>query len=442
MSIIVKKYPNDFQIVYEKSLSDLPLTTLYIFCDVGSVYEYDKVRGASHFIEHMCFKGTKKISSAKIFREYSKIGAYFNAYTSKRYTCYTVKCQDEYVGHSLEILADMLMNSTFNETEYRREEKVVVEENNNNDNKPEIILEDALDRMLYEGSSYESPVDSLDYHTSRALKYRDVVDFYHTFYHPSRMLLSVVSNMSFKQIEGMCKKTVFMRKIPQKIPPIMPVIHHGITLFREPQYLLIEKRGITNVHLSIGFRTCGIRSNDKYALILLSKIMGNGLSGRLMTLLRERKGLVYGASTSMDLFEHMGDITFTTVTKKENFIKKSGQGVLPLLMGLIKDAVKRGVTNEELEIAKGNYQGNTVIDLQDIVTQTRYNGEAVLIEGLGYTKPIVPYQHIYDAFIRKITAKDVHRVLQRYFTKENMCVCVLSEKLPPLEIIKKYSEIL
>jgi len=442
MPVIVKKYPNDFQIDYEKSLSDLPLTTLYIFCDVGSAYEYDKVRVASHFIEHMCFKGTKKISSAKIFQEYSKIGAYFNAYTSKRYTCYTVKCQDDYVNHSLEILADMLMNSTFNQTEYHREEKVVVEENNNNDNKPEIILEDAIDRMLYEGSSYEPPVDSLDYHTSRTLKYRDVVDFYHTFYHPSRMLLSVVSNLSFKEIEGMCRKTVFMRKIPQKIPPIMPVIHHGITLFREPQYLLIEKRGITNVHLSIGFRTCGIRSNDKYALTLLSKIMGNGLSGRLMALLRERKGLVYGASTSMDFFEHMGDITFTTVTKKENLIKKSGQGVLPLLMQLIKDMIKRGVTAEELEMAKGNYQGNTLLDLQDIVTQTRYNGEAVLIEGLGYSEAIVPYQDIYEKFIQKITTKEIFQIIQRYFTEENMCVCILSEKLPSLDIIKKNCEIL
>jgi predicted Zn-dependent peptidase len=438
MPVIVKKYPNDFQIVYEKSLSALPLTTLYIFCDVGSVYEYDKIRGASHFIEHMCFKGTKKINSTKIFHEYSKIGAYFNAYTSKRYTCYTVKCQDQYVHHSLEILADMLMNSTFNETEFHREEKVVIEENNNNDNKPDYILEDAIDRMLYEGSSYESPVDSLNYHTSRTLNYKDVVDFYHTFYHPSRMFLSIVSNISFKDVEQLSKKTLFMRKITQKIPPIMPVIHHGITPFREPQYLLIEKRGVTNVHLSIGFRTCGIGSSDRHTLNLLSRIMGNGLNGRLLKLLRERKGLVYGATTTTEYVEHMGDFTFTTVTKKENLIKKSGQGVLHLLMHLIKEMIEKGVTKEEVDTAKGNSQGHTILDLQDIVTQTRYNGEAVLIQGLGYSKKIVPFQDIYETFIKNISMKDINSAIKRYFVRENMCVCILSEKLPSLEIIKRY----
>ena len=149
MTVFTKEYHNGFKIIYEKSSIELPLTTIFIFCNIGSVHETENLKGAAHFIEHMCFKGTKKILHSKdIFFEYSKNGSYLNAYTNKRYTCYTIKCQDKYVKHSLEILSDMLINSTFNEKEFEKEEKVIVEENNNDNNDPESIIEDVIEQQL------------------------------------------------------------------------------------------------------------------------------------------------------------------------------------------------------------------------------------------------------------------------------------------------------
>lgn len=438
MTVTYKSYPNDFKIVYERSMNILPLTTLYIFCDIGSVYEEDKLQGASHFIEHMCFKGTSKISSKKIFQEYSKIGAYFNAYTSKRYTCYIVKCQDQYVHHTLEILADMLMNSTFKEEEFHIEHKVVIEENNNYDNKPEFIVKDAIDRLIYKGSSYEYPVDSLTYHKKDRLHYKDVIDFYHKHYHPSQMLLSVVSNIPFKEIEQITKKTLFM-KMKKIAHFIKPVISHGIVKYTEPQIQVIEKRGITNVHLSIGFRTCSYRSDDYYPLLLLSKIMGNGLNGRLLALLRERKGLVYNASTELGYYEQTGEFVFNTNVNVKNLIHsgKNSLGVLPLLIKLINEIITHGITEEELNISKGNFKGTLLLDLQNIVTQTRYNGEMIIYGLLGDSNKIVPYKDLYETFVKNITINDIKRVIKQYFIKENMCVCILSEKLPSLETIKR-----
>jgi predicted Zn-dependent peptidase len=438
MTVTHKKYPNDFRIVYERSLNALPLTTLYIFCDVGSVHEDDMLRGASHFIEHMCFKGTSKISASKIINEYSKIGAYFNAYTSKRYTCYTIKCQDQYIHHSLEILTDMLMHSKFKEEEYHREHKVVVEENNNNDNNPDIILQDTINQLLYKGSSYEQPVDSLKYHTKDRLHYRDVIDFYHKYYHPSRMLMSVVSNTPLKEIEKIVRKMPFM-KIKKPTHFVEPVIRHGIMKYREPQIQLIEKRGVTNAHIMIGFRICGCRSEDYYPLILLSKVMGSGLNGRLMLLLRERRGLVYGASASVECYEYTGDFTFSTKARVENLLHNGerGLGVLPLLVKLINEMITDGITKEELYTTKGNIQGKMILDLQNIVTQTEYNAESIIYGRLGDSDKIVPYKDIYETFVKNITMDDIKRVIKRYFNKENMCVCILSEKLPSLETIKR-----
>jgi hypothetical protein len=140
MTIKKITFPNGFRFVYEKLRNSAPITSIQVFCDLGSVYENDETRGISHFIEHMTFKGTKKNpNSIKLFLEYDKIGAELNAYTDKRFTCYMVKCEDEHVENSLKVLADMLLNSTFDRTEYKKEEKVVIEENINSNDDPEEI---------------------------------------------------------------------------------------------------------------------------------------------------------------------------------------------------------------------------------------------------------------------------------------------------------------
>ena len=386
-------------------------------------------------------KGTHKIPHSKdIFLEYSKIGAYFNAYTSKRYTCYTVKCQSNYIFNCLNILSDMLMNSIFNKKEYEKEEKVIIEENNNNDNNPDSIINNQFEQMLYKGSSYEFPIDSLEYHTKRTLQYDDIINFYKSFYHPSNMILSVVSDIQFKDIEKIINKTIFTKNIRFKKPSIFPVINHGLIEQSEIQYKLIEKRGITNIHLNIGFRTCGRRSCDKFALNILSIIMGSGLSGRLIMLLRERKGLVYGAYTSIDYNEFSGNFTFYTKTKRSNLLNHNEkEGVLQLMIKIIKEMIENGITQQELETAKGNFKGKSIIKLQDIVTQTKYNGEYVLM-GDVEKNYIVSYKDIFDKYIRDLTLEDIHKIIKLYFISKNMCICILSEKLPSLEIIKKECE--
>ena len=264
-----------------------------------------------------------------------------------------------------------------------------------------------------------------------------MVKFYRTFYHPDRLFLSIVSNLSSKEVDRIVKSTLFTKKAqPLQSSVGEPMIHHGIRASREPQYKLIEKRGVSNTEVMIGFRTCGRDSKDKYALNVLSRIMGNGLNGRLMVVLRERNGLVYSAFTTCDYYEHMGDFLFNTKTRAENlFIRgKREPGVLPLLFGMIDEMIKKGVTKEELETAKGNYKGAFLMGLQDIVVQTRYNGEELIFRG---SNDILPYRDIYETYIKGITLEDIRHVIQKYFIRENMCICILGEKLPSLDVIKR-----
>jgi predicted Zn-dependent peptidase len=438
MTVFTKEYHNGFKIIYEKSSIELPLTTIFIFCNIGSVHETENLKGAAHFIEHMCFKGTKKILHSKdIFFEYSKNGSYLNAYTNKRYTCYTIKCQDKYVKHSLEILSDMLINSTFNEKEFEKEEKVIVEENNNDNNDPESIIEDVIEQQLYKNTSYEYPIDCLEYHSKQKFKYKEIIDFYHKYYIPYNMSLSIVTNHSFKNIENFIKKTFFFEKSKEIIKPTVPIIYNDLILNNETQYKIIEKKGITNVLISIGFRTCGKNSKDKFSLNVLSEILGNSLNGRLMMILREKYNLVYNASVSTNYYEEMGDFTFKTKTSISNlFKKKNKHGVLELLFKIIRDVIKNGITEKELHYIKGYIEGNFLILLQDIVNQTVYNGEETIYESLGNEK-IVPFSKIYETYIKNITLKEINEVIQKYFILNKMYFCILSEKLPSLKTILK-----
>ena len=119
--VIIHQFPNGFRLVYQKSYNKIPVSHIYAFCDVGPVYETEDLRGASHIIEHMCFKGTNKIPKIKkLFKHYDRIGAYFNAYTDIRYTAYTLKCEDNYMDHSIQIMADMILNSKFNKKEFQK----------------------------------------------------------------------------------------------------------------------------------------------------------------------------------------------------------------------------------------------------------------------------------------------------------------------------------
>lgn len=436
MTVLTKEYSNGFKIVYEKSLSHLPLSTLFLFCNIGSIHEKENLRGAAHFIEHMCFKGTKKIlHSNDIFFEYSKNGAYLNAFTNKRYTCYTIKCQDEHIKHSLEVLSDMLLNSIFNEKEFKKEEKVIIEENNNDFNDPEIIIEDAIEESLYKGTSYENSIDSLIYHSKNKLKYKDIIDFYHEYYHPNNMFLSIVTNNSLKSIDNIIKKTFFIKKTKNNVEPIINKIYNNQVLDKKIQYRIIEKKGVTNVVICLGFRTCGRSSKDKFALNILSNIMGNSLNGRLMMILREKYNLVYGASVNTNYYEYMGNFLFKTKTSVKNLLKKKDKyGVLELLFKIIHEMIEKGITEEELEYIKGYYKGNLLILLQDIVNQTIYNGEELLYGSLEKNK-IIPFSEIYEKYIKTLTVKDINLVIQKYFILNNMSLCILSEKLPSLKTI-------
>ena len=427
------EFPNGFRVIHQKPMSTIPVSSVCIFCDVGPVHE-EGVRGISHFIEHMCFKGTKKIPQSKaISLEFDNVGAKFNAHTAKRFTYYDIKCKDDYVLHCLAILSDMLLNSVFNKGEFEKEERVVMEENVRSNDDNTLLLYDNIDEILYKDTPYEFPIDTTLYHKKR-FDYKTVIDFYRRFYQPSRMILSVVTHVDFRTICKFLKSNELGKRKTASMPISTPALYAFPKVYCEPQYNIQKKPGVNVTYLSVSFRTCERKSIDRYVLYILKEILSGRSSSRLWMLLRENNGLTYASSAEANNNETSGEFMIYTELDPRYLLKaaKNKPGVLPLIVELIVDLVKHGVTNEEIIQTKQYIQGLHLLHLENAYTSAFHNGKELLLTG----ERIVPYDQLYDVYYKNVTKKQVDDAIRKYFLREQMCVCVLGDTLPSEKAIR------
>ena len=437
----IYSWPNGFRVIYEKSRVSVHNTHIQVFCDVGSAYETDDLRGASHFIEHMCFKGTHKVPTTKeLMVNYDKIGAYFNAYTEKRYTCYVLRCDDEYIENSLVIMSDMILNSKFDKKAFVKEQRVVVEENIRDSDDPFSTIEDITNTFLYEGSSFMYPIDTLSYHKT-GFNYDDIVEFYHTFYRPSRMIASIVSNQPLSFIKRALNKTFFTKPSPHETSgnyAILPkyFINYRIEPRADMKFILKPNSSLNTTHLTIGFRT---ETKDKYALNMLKNIISSAFNSRLFMLLREERGLTYTSKVFVNYNEVSGDFSIYAEADNTKILRNgtNGPGVLPIIVNMSLNLIRNGITEEELRIAKGFVKGHMKLKLEDSTNIANHNGFHALVHP---DKPVIPLSDIYKVRYQPIKKSDVDSVIQTYFKRSGMVVTMIGKNLPSEKQLTKLFE--
>jgi predicted Zn-dependent peptidase len=425
------KFPNGMRFVYEKSPSDLPLTSIQCFVHVGSANERDGTRGISHLLEHMCFKGTKKIPISKdISLIYDKTGAYINAYTVKQLTCYIIKCQSEFIDTSVKVLSDMMFHSIFDRDEFTKEYNVVIEEAKKFADDNYNTVEEAAEEFIYKDSSYENPIDSLVYHTRHRIKYEDMIEFYKTYYVPENMVLSIVSSLDYSAVLRAVKHSYFSAAAPHAAAGAKVLPTYNLKDYSEPQFLLKKKSDIESLIIGIGFRTCNMYSSDKYILNLLKFILVGPSSSYFFNELRNNNGLTYSTSISISNYEHTGHFIIYTQVTKEKLIKNGSRpGLLPITFDILKKLKTHGITKTDLETAKGFLKGVLSRNLADNDNLADHNGIRTIFyadrAGGGGAPAIYSYKEKYNRFYRNITQKDINAAFKKYFCAENLSVVIL-----------------
>lgn len=415
------------RIVHQKPTINTIVASIQVFCDVGSVhetgYETEGNRGSAHFIEHMCFKGTKLLPTARdVNLVFDKTGSESNAYTDRRHTCYYVTTNVEHVQKCIEVLGDMLLNSVFDKGEYIKEREVVKEEAIKDEDDAELLAIVKNDAILYDGTPYANTVDELKYHVGKhVLQYDAVVAMYKKYYVPGRFIVSVCSNHKFEDI---CKWSTKAFLTETTTKPESCSLDLGQLKPLNNLTIVIEKRKISPILVCIGFRTCSMHDPDKYPLKILKSVLSGRITSRMFMLLREENGLTYSSYASCDFFEHMGDFKLFAECNPTKFIGKPNT-VLPLLVKMVEDLVKHGIKEDELELTKQSIEGNYKMKRENPYIIAKYNGKNML---MGIKGPA--YQDKFNVFYKPITREQVNACIKKYFNWNNAVISVVGASPP------------
>lgn len=423
---------NGLRAIYEKSPSNIPLTSIQIFVRLGSAYEKDGVRGVSHLIEHLCFKGTKKLPMpVNVSEPFDRAGSYINAYTEKEMTTYVVKCHTQSTEISLSVLADMMFHSTFPRDEYTTEYNIVVEENARDTDDTDVFITEDMDKCLYKDTPYSYPVDSLEYHPPRAarkISYDDVVKYYKTYYVPQNMIVSIVSSLSFSKIKRLLRRSFGGAAVAAAAPITPPPLFAPTS--GDDFSVRLYKKNLEATVVCLGFRICPTTHIDKYILNLLKFILIGSSRSRFYAILRDKYGLTYKTSVETTYYATAGDMTIYTQTNPQNLSR-----LLKEMVEILCDIKKYGVSTDELKTAKGYLKGLLTRHLENNDYLAEHNGKELFYGG---TAQDVSYIDKYKTYYEPIRAGDIQRAAQQYLRRENGCVAICGAKLPTKNNIEKY----
>ncbi len=280
-----KKLDNGLTVLFEER--KIPVIAISASVKFGAQFEKENIKGISHFIEHLVFKGTKTRSVEEIPKEIEKKGGIINAFTSEDITAYWNKLPSKHFSLGADIARDLVLNPIFEKEPLERERKVILEEiKMYHDNPPTHVLE-KIKEMLYEKPFNMSVAGTQE--TVSGLSREKVIELFNSIYSTDNMIFCAVGKTSWEEVLEEAKK---FPKINKKINPVPIILRNGEE---------IEKRkGIDQAHLVLGFHMPLLTSKKRYSAELFDSILGGGMSSRLFQEVREKRGLCYAIKSNLE----------------------------------------------------------------------------------------------------------------------------------------------
>jgi predicted Zn-dependent peptidase len=367
----------------------------FLMLAAGSRYETKETNGIAHFAEHMFFKGTeRRPTSRDITTEIDGIGGEFNAFTGKEYTGYYVRCASETRDVALDVLVDMLRNSKFEPEEIEREKGVIVEEMNMYFDTPRDFIGGVYENLVYGDQPLGWDIIGRKETVTGAT--RDTfLDYVGRWYKPERMVVGVGGKLG----EGlMAKLEELLGDLPaEATPKPEPAILEPVT---EPRVRLHTKQS-DQAHLVTGVRSYPIGHPDRYALQLLSTVLGGGMSSRLFTEVRERRGLAYYVYGTNHSYSDAGSL-YAQAGVDINRVDDAITTVVEQLRLMASEPVP----DQELEKARSFAKGRFVLQLESPHGTIMFGLRREVVEGSAEEPEEVL------AGLDAVTVEDVQRVAQ------------------------------
>jgi len=391
--------------------------TVMAMIGVGSRYESEKEAGLSHFIEHMFFKGTKKRpTTLAISEELESIGGEFNAFTSKDKTMYYAKVDAKHIGTALDVISDMYLNSKMEEKEIAKEKGTIIQEINMYEDMPMRKVDDIFEGMLYAKNSLGREITGSK-KTVSSFKQKDFVAYMKKFYVANDTVVAVAGNFDEKKVILEIKK-LFSKMISGKKIKISKVKEK-----QKDSQTKIKFKKTDQTHLILGVRAYRRNHKDRYALALMSIILGGGMSSRLFIEVREKRGLAYYVRTRIEAYEDVGYVSTSAGVEHKNLEKTMG-----VILAEYKKISKVKVSEKELQKAKDFIKGRSVMGMESSDEVAMFFADQELTDG-----EILTLEEKFK-LIDKVSIDDILRVAQDVFQKSRLNLAVIgphknSEKL-------------
>jgi len=301
-----KKLDNGIVVVFEKR--QIPVVAVSSSVRFGAQYESANIKGISHFIEHLVFKGTKKRNVMDIPRGIEGKGGMLNAFTSEEVTCYWNKLPSKYFSFGADISRDLVLNPVFEKEALERERKVILEEIKMYHDNPMSYVLEKIKELLYK-PPFNLPIAG-SVESVSGLSREKIVELFNSIYGTNNMVFCVVGKAEW---EDVLKEAMKFPKVNKKINSIEIVKSHGE---------LIEKRkGIDQAHEVIGFHMPLINDKNRYSADIFDSILGGGMSSRLFQEVREKRGLCYAIKTHLEQSKDYAHLMVYSGTTREKVIE-------------------------------------------------------------------------------------------------------------------------
>jgi predicted Zn-dependent peptidase len=389
------RLPSGLTIVTER-MDRVETVSFGAYVATGSRNETVAENGVSHFLEHMAFKGTESRSAAAIAEEIEAVGGHINAYTAREQTAYYVKVLKEDTALAADIIGDILTHSTFEPEEMERERGVILQEIGQANDTPDDIIFDHFQEVAYPLQSLGRPILGTE-EGIREMPRTVLTGYMKRHYAPSNVVVAAAGKLEHAQILDLVQR--HFGDLPPQTPPGMEGGVYQGGEFR-------EDRDLDQVHIVLGFPSIGYSDPDYYPTLMLSTVLGGGMSSRLFQEIREKRGLVYSIYSFAQPYMDGGLFGIYAGTGESE-----AEELMPVTLEELRK-VQTSVTVAELGRAKAQVKASVLMSLESTGSRCEQLARQIQVFGRVLSTEETVQK------IMAVTPEDVQRAAARHFREK------------------------
>lgn len=390
-----------------EKLTGTKAVTILVLIGAGSRYEHEEIRGISHFLEHMFFKGADRFKDTKEVSEaIDSVGGVFNAFTGKEYAGYFVKVASESIAVAADVLSDMLINSKFVQVEIEKERGVILEEYNMYQDTPMYQIGWNFENLVFG----DQPMGWDQIGTKELIKkvsQADFVKYKKALYTPGNTVIAIAGNIDHKEAVELVEK-YFVMDEDKKDVEFLPLED------MDGGKVSLKEKKTEQAHIAVGFPGYAETHKDHWGLKLLAAILGGNMSSRMFLGVREAKGLAYYIHTSTDCYIDGGIL----VTNAGVDLKRVDEAVKGIIAEY-KKVVDEDVPEKELKKAKSFLKGKMVLSLEDSEEFAHLLAKYELLHGAIKSPEDIM------KMIDKVTVDDIRRIARDVLNEKSMKIAII-----------------